>query len=204
MNLLSSQMASVLHCTVQLPIQSLHCQFDLPVAKLAWHVHVFCFYPTCRLLANLFFYHISEVCSHCGVALGALAYFSHNSKLCPSPVKLSSFLWVSPFSLVKAHWFCFQDFCTYWYRLCLCSLSPFSVLHFLSYVKLLSFLFESTSDHAVCFHCVLCEASCLYLSCEVCGFSSERQTSAHISVGMCLFFKVMDSRDAFLQSWGLC
>jgi len=204
MNLLSSQMASVLHCTVQLPIQSLHCQFDLPVAKLAWHVHVFCFYPTCRLFANLFFYHISEVCSHCGVALGALAYFSHNSKLCPSPVKLSSFLWVSPFSLVKAHWFCFQDFCTYWYRLCLCSLSPFSVLHFLSYVKLLSFLFESTSDHAVCFHCVLCEASCLYLSCEVCGFSSERQTSAHISVGMCLFFKVMDSRDAFLQSWGLC
>lgn len=204
MNLLSSQMASVLHCTVQLPIQSLHCQFDLPVAKLAWHVHVFCFYPTCRLLANLFFYHISEVCSHCGVALGALAYFSHNSKLCPSPVKLSSFLWVSPFSLVKAHWFCFQDFCTYWYRLCLCSLSPFSVLHFLSYVKLLSFLFESTSDHAVCFHCVLCEASCLYLSCEVCGFSSERQTSAHISVGMCLFFKVMDSRDAFLQSWCLC
>lgn len=204
MNLLSSQMASVLHCTVQLPIQSLQCQFDLPVAKLAWHVHVFCFYPTCRLLANLFFYHISEVCSHCGVALGALAYFSHNSKLCPSPVKLSSFLWVSPFSLVKAHWFCFQDFCTYWYRLCLCSLSPFSVLHFLSYVKLLSFLFESTSDHAVCFHCVLCEASCLYLSCEVCGFSSERQTSAHISVGMCLFFKVMDSRDAFLQSWCLC
>lgn len=204
MNLLSSQMASVLHCTVQLPIQSLHCQFDLPVAKLAWHVHVFCFYPTCRLLANLFFYHISEVCSHCGVALGALAYFSHNSKLCPSPVKLSSFLWVSPFSLVKAHWFCFQDFCTYWYRLCLCSLSPFSVLHFLSYVKLLSFLFESTSNHAVCFHCVLCEASCLYLSCEVCGFSSERQTSAHISVGMCLFFKVMDSRDAFLQSWCLC
>lgn len=204
MNLLSSQMATVLHCTVQLPIQSLQCQFDLPVAKLAWHVHVFCFYPTCRLLANLFFYHISEVCSHCGVALGALAYFSHNSKLCPSPVKLSSFLWVSPFSLVKAHWFCFQDFCTYWYRLCLCSLSPFSVLHFLSYVKLLSFLFESTSDHAVCFHCVLCEASCLYLSCEVCGFSSERQTSAHISVGMCLFFKVMDSRDAFLQSWGLC
>lgn len=204
MNLLSSQMATVLHCTVQLPIQSLQCQFDLPVAKLAWLVHVFCFYPTCRLLANLFFYHISEVCSHCGVALGALAYFSHNSKLCPSPVKLSSFLWVSPFSLVKAHWFCFQDFCTYWYRLCLCSLSPFSVLHFLSYVKLLSFLFESTSDHAVCFHCVLCEASCLYLSCEVCGFSSERQTSAHISVGMCLFFKVMDSRDAFLQSWCLC
>lgn len=148
MNLLSSQMATVLHCTVQLPIQSLQCQFDLPVAKLAWHVHVFCFYPTCRLLANLFFYHISEVCSHCGVALGALAYFSHNSKLCPSPVKLSSFLWVSPFSLVKAHWFCFQDFCTYWYRLCLCSLSPFSVLHFLSYVKLLSFLFESTSDRA--------------------------------------------------------
>lgn len=62
MNQLSSHMASVFHYTTQLPIQSLHCQFDLPVAKPVWYVHLLsCLYPTCRLLTNLFYCYISEV-----------------------------------------------------------------------------------------------------------------------------------------------
>lgn len=60
---------------------------------------------------------------------------------------LSNHLPFSSFSLVEAHWFCFQGFCSNWYQLCLFSLSPFSVLRFLSYMKLLSFLFESISNH---------------------------------------------------------
>lgn len=81
MNLLSSHMASVFHCTTQLPIKSLCCLFHLPVAKPAWHVHLLsCFYPTCRLLTNLFFCCISEVCFHCRIALDAVTYFDCNSK----------------------------------------------------------------------------------------------------------------------------
>lgn len=211
MNLLSSQMANVFHYTVQLPIQSLHCQFDLPVAQLAWHIHIFCFCPTCSLLASLFFYHIYGVCSHCGAALGALAYFSENNKLCPSPVKSSSFL------IFQSSWSTLVLLSRLLFKLVsVMSLLPLTFFS-LTFFKLHEIAFFSFWIHlksclwklsklslAVSFYCVLSEASCPYLNCEVCGFSSERQTSAHISVDVYLFFKVMHSRDVFLQSWGLC
>jgi len=159
MNQLSSHMASVFHYTTQPPIQSLRCQFDLPVAKPAWHVCLpSCFYPTCRLLTNLVCCCISEVCFHCRIALDALTDFDCNSKCFfptafPFPVKLSSFhcFLNLTFPSNASIWFCFQDFCTIWYQLCLCVPSHLlqcpsadcfftSVLNFLSSMKLLSFL----------------------------------------------------------------
>lgn len=81
MNLLSSHMASVFHYTTQFPIQPLHCQFELPVAQATYHVLLLsCFYPTCRLLTNLFFCLISEVCFDCRIVLDVLAYFGYSSK----------------------------------------------------------------------------------------------------------------------------
>lgn len=76
MNQLSSHMASVFHCAPRFPIQSLHCQFGLPVSKPAWHVHLrSCFYSTRRLLTNLLFCCTSEVCFHCRIALAVLTSF---------------------------------------------------------------------------------------------------------------------------------